>query len=83
MALPAGAPTSATSASGTWLQAVPRNWRTASTMPFIPCRYASDRCPPDEVRVGMPVRVCFRPIADGVTLAYFERDNSKMNPTVR
>ena len=40
-------------------------------------------CPPDEVRVGMPVRVCFRPIADGVTLAYFERDNSKMNPTVR
>ena len=36
-------------------------------------------CPPDEVRVGMPVRVCFRPVADRVTLAYFEPDNSKTN----
>jgi uncharacterized OB-fold protein len=29
-------------------------------------------CPPGEVRAGMPVRVCFRPVADGVKLAYFE-----------
>jgi uncharacterized OB-fold protein len=29
-------------------------------------------CAPGEVRAGMPVRVCFRPVADGVTLAYFE-----------
>jgi uncharacterized protein len=29
-------------------------------------------CPPGEVRAGMPVRVSFRPVADGVTLAYFE-----------
>jgi uncharacterized OB-fold protein len=29
-------------------------------------------CPPGEVRAGMPVRVCFRQVADGVTLAYFE-----------
>jgi len=27
---------------------------------------------PDEVRVGMPVRVVFREVADGVTLPYFE-----------
>jgi uncharacterized protein len=29
-------------------------------------------CPPDEVRVGMPVRAVFREVADGVTLPYFE-----------
>jgi uncharacterized protein len=29
-------------------------------------------CAPDEVRVGLPVRACFREIADGVTLPYFE-----------
>lgn len=40
---PAGAPTRATSASVTWLTAVPRSWRTASSTPFMPCRYASDR----------------------------------------
>jgi uncharacterized OB-fold protein len=29
-------------------------------------------CPPGEVRAGMPVLVRFRPVADGVKLAYFE-----------
>ena len=29
-------------------------------------------CPPEEVRVGMPVRAAFREVADGVTLPYFE-----------
>ena len=30
-------------------------------------------CAPDEVRVGMAVRACFRQVADGITLPYFER----------
>ena len=30
-------------------------------------------CAPDQVRVGMEVRACFREVADGVTLPYFER----------
>jgi uncharacterized OB-fold protein len=36
-------------------------------------------CAPEEVRVGMPVRVCFRPVTDEITLPYFEpaNDNSK------
>ena len=29
-------------------------------------------CAPGEVRVGMPVRACFRPVAEGITLPYFE-----------
>jgi uncharacterized protein len=29
-------------------------------------------CAPDDVRVGMAVRACFREVADGVTLPYFE-----------
>ena len=29
-------------------------------------------CPPDEVRVGMPVRAVFREVTEGVTLPYFE-----------
>ncbi len=29
-------------------------------------------CPPDQVRVGMPVRAVFREVAEGVTLPYFE-----------
>ncbi|HEY7260083.1 MAG TPA: Zn-ribbon domain-containing OB-fold protein [Trebonia sp.] len=29
-------------------------------------------CPPEEVRVGMPVRAVFREAAEGVTLPYFE-----------
>jgi uncharacterized protein len=29
-------------------------------------------CPPDEVRVGMPVHVVFREVAEGTTLPYFE-----------
>ena len=29
-------------------------------------------CPPDAVRAGMPVRVVFREVTDGVTLPYFE-----------
>jgi uncharacterized OB-fold protein len=29
-------------------------------------------CAPGDVRVGMPVRACFREVADGVTLPYFE-----------
>jgi uncharacterized OB-fold protein len=29
-------------------------------------------CAPEEVRVGMAVRVCFRQVADGITLPYFE-----------
>ena len=29
-------------------------------------------CVPDDVRVGMAVRACFREVADGVTLPYFE-----------
>jgi uncharacterized protein len=29
-------------------------------------------CAPEEVRVGLPVRVVFREVADGVTLPYFE-----------
>ncbi len=29
-------------------------------------------CEPDQVRVGMEVRACFREVADGVTLPYFE-----------
>jgi uncharacterized protein len=29
-------------------------------------------CPPAEVRAGMPVRVVFREVTDGVTLPYFE-----------
>jgi len=29
-------------------------------------------CPPEEVRVGMPVRAVFREVAEGVTLPYFE-----------
>lgn len=29
-------------------------------------------CAPDQVRVGMAVRACFREVADGVTLPYFE-----------
>ena len=29
-------------------------------------------CAPGEVRAGMPVRVCFRQVADEATLAYFE-----------
>lgn len=32
-------------------------------------------CPPDEVRVGLPVRVVFREVSDGVTLPYFEPAN--------
>ena len=38
MALPAGAPTRASSASATWLHAVPRSCLTASRTPFMPCR---------------------------------------------
>jgi uncharacterized protein len=30
-------------------------------------------CPPESVRVGMPVQAVFREVADGVTLPYFER----------
>ena len=29
-------------------------------------------CAPQEVRVGMAVRACFRQVAEGVTLPYFE-----------
>ena len=29
-------------------------------------------CPPEEVRVGMPVRAVLREVAEGVTLPYFE-----------
>jgi uncharacterized OB-fold protein len=29
-------------------------------------------CAPGDVRVGMAVRACFREVADGVTLPYFE-----------
>jgi uncharacterized protein len=29
-------------------------------------------CPPDEVRVGMPVHAVFREVAEGTTLPYFE-----------
>jgi uncharacterized OB-fold protein len=29
-------------------------------------------CAPDDVRVGMAVRACFREVAEGVTLPYFE-----------
>ncbi len=29
-------------------------------------------CAPEDVRVGMAVRACFRQVADGVTLPYFE-----------
>ncbi len=29
-------------------------------------------CAPEHVRVGMAVRACFRQVADGVTLPYFE-----------
>jgi uncharacterized OB-fold protein len=29
-------------------------------------------CPPGEVRVGMAVRACFRPVSDDITLPYFE-----------
>jgi uncharacterized protein len=29
-------------------------------------------CPPEEVRVGMPVRAVFREVAEGITLSYFE-----------
>lgn len=29
-------------------------------------------CPPEQVRVGMPVRAVFREVAEGVTLPYFE-----------
>jgi uncharacterized protein len=29
-------------------------------------------CAPDEVRVGLPVHVVFRDVADGVTIPYFE-----------
>jgi uncharacterized OB-fold protein len=29
-------------------------------------------CAPEDVRVGMAVRACFREVADGVTLPYFE-----------
>ena len=32
-------------------------------------------CAPEEVRVGMAVRACFRPVADGITLPYFEPAN--------
>lgn len=29
-------------------------------------------CAPRDVRVGMPVRACFRPVTDEITLPYFE-----------
>jgi len=32
-------------------------------------------CALDDVRVGLPVRVVFREVADGVTLPYFEPSN--------
>jgi uncharacterized protein len=32
-------------------------------------------CAPEDVRVGLPVRVVFREVADGVTLPYFEPSN--------
>ena len=32
----------------------------------------ADPARPDQVRVGLPVRVVFREVADGVTLPYFE-----------
>ncbi len=29
-------------------------------------------CAPEQVRAGMPVRACYRQVAEGVTLPYFE-----------
>ena len=55
--------TSTFSTSSTWLQEVPRTWRTPSVMPFMPWMYASPSRPPLVLMGSAPPRDRFSIVA--------------------
>ena len=67
----------------------PTHFAFADTIPYVLAIVALAEGPrlvtaltgiaPEEVRVGLPVRVVFRPVTDTVTLPYFEPDRKRDN----